>query len=106
MWVHSGAQWNDPSLEADALKWVEGLWDILGPAVESDAAWYGIPELELGSQTAEEPNLGYVRKYWSSPTHDFVPFLLRVKRRYDGGDVFKCSQSIPLSLHPTPPPES
>ena len=101
MWVHSGAQWNDPSIEADSLAWVEGQWEVLDEALGSDAAWYGIPELELGSQDAEPADMGYLQAYWSSPTHDFVPFLLDVKKRYDPGDVFRHAQSIPA-----PPRES
>jgi hypothetical protein len=100
-WVHFGAQWNDPSLEADALAWVEGLAEVLDEVLDSDAAWYGIPELELGSQLTDPPDLGYLQAYWSTPTHDFVPFLLDVKKRYDREDVFRHAQSIPV-----PPQES
>jgi hypothetical protein len=101
MWVHSGAQWSDPSVDAASLAWVDGLWEQLLPALESEAAFYGIPELELGSQTsADKPTTDYVRNYWSSPTHDFTDFLVGVKRTYDPSDVFRFSQSIPLSLHP------
>jgi len=98
MWVHSGAQWNDPSLEADALAWVEGQWEVLDEVLGSNAAFYGIPELELGSQLTDPPDLGYVRAYWSSPTHDFTSFLVGVKNAYDPTDLFRSAQSIPLSL--------
>jgi FAD/FMN-containing dehydrogenase len=98
MWVHAGAQWNDPALEGDALAWVEGLWEVVTDAVQSDAAFYGIPELELGGQYTWGSDLRYVPAYWSSPTHDFVPFLLDVKARYDPDDVFWHVQSIPLTL--------
>ena len=98
MWVHSGAQWSDPSVEADALAWVEEMWDVVDDALDSDAAFYGIPELELGSQLTDPPGLGYLEAYWSSPQHDFVPFLLAVKARYDPTDVFQHAQSIPAPL--------
>ncbi|HKP74306.1 MAG TPA: FAD-binding protein, partial [Longimicrobiaceae bacterium] len=63
MWVHSGAQWNDPSVEADALAWVEDMFDVVDDALGSDAAFYGIPELELGSQLTDPPDLGYLEAY-------------------------------------------
>lgn len=43
------------------------------------------------------PDLGYVHAYWSSPAHDFVPFLIGVKNKYDPCDLFKFAQSIPLA---------
>jgi hypothetical protein len=101
-WIHAGAQWNDPSLETSGLDWVRGLWDILGKALHADpdTHFYNCPELELGSQLAEEPKLDYVKAYWRGrdPKHDFVPFLVGVKKKYDPTDVFKFAQSIPVEV--------
>lgn len=36
--------------------------------------------------------------YWSSPSHDFVPFLVGVKNKYDPTDLFQFAQSIPLAV--------
>jgi hypothetical protein len=98
MWVHFGAQWNDPSAEAGALAWVDGLWEVLDRALGSDTGFYNCPELELGSQLATPAEYGYLHTYWSGPSHDFVPFLVGVKNRYDPGDLFRGDQSIPLAL--------
>jgi Berberine and berberine like len=68
------------------------------PILQSPTAQYGIPDLQLGSQLTTPPDLGYVHAYWSSPTHDFVPFLIDVKNKYDPTDVFQFAQSIPLAL--------
>ena len=76
---------------------VDGLTDTLDPFV-SDTAWSGIPDLQLGSQTANPPRLDYVKAYWSSPTHDFVPFLIEVKNEYDPDDLFQFAQSVPLEM--------
>jgi len=98
LWVHAGAVWNDESLESQALEFVNGLWAVLNAALKSSTAFYNCPELELGSQLASPPNLGYVKAYWKSPTHDFVPFLVGVKQKYDPDDVFKGAQTIPVAL--------
>jgi hypothetical protein len=39
-----------------------------------------------------------LQAYWSSPSHDFVPFLIGVKNKYDPCDVFQFAQSVPLPL--------
>lgn len=70
----------------------------MDPILKSSTAQYGCPDLQLGSQSADPPSLGYVDAFWKSPTHDFVPFLVDVKRKYDPTDVFKGSQTIPLEL--------
>jgi hypothetical protein len=98
MWVHAGAQWNDVSLEADALAWVDGLWKVLEQSIPMSTVLYGCSDLQLGSQLGPRPHLGYVKEYWSSPTHDFVPFLIGVKNKYDPHDLFKFAQSIPRAL--------
>jgi Berberine and berberine like len=41
---------------------------------------------------------GVFHAYWSSSTHDFVPFLIGVKNKYDPSDLFKFAQSVPLAL--------
>jgi Berberine and berberine like len=98
LWVHAGALWNDESVAAQALAFVDGLWAVLDQAVQSSTAMYGCPDLQLGSQLTTPPNLGYTHAYWSSPAHDFVPFLIGVKNKYDPHDLFKFAQSIPLAL--------
>jgi hypothetical protein len=69
---------------------------VLDPVVKSTTAFYGCTDLQLGSQLTTKPNLGYVHAYWSSPTHDFVPFLVGVKN--DPGHVFKFGQSISVAI--------
>lgn len=97
LWVHAGALWNDESVAEQALAWVNELWSIL-EKICSPTAFYNCPELELGSQWTDPPKLDYVRAYWSSASHDFVPFLIEAKNKYDPGDVFWGAQTIPLSL--------
>jgi hypothetical protein len=97
-WFHAGALWNDPSLEPQSLAFVEELWAVMNQILESETAQYGVPDLQLGSQLTTPPTLGYVNAFWSSPTLDFVPFLIGVKQKYDPTDVFKGAQSIPLTL--------
>lgn len=98
-WVHTGALWNDESVAESSLAWVKELWAILDK-ICSPTSFYNCPELELGSQLTDPPTLDYVRAYWSSASHDFVPFLIAVKNKYDPFDVFWGAQSIPLSLEP------
>jgi hypothetical protein len=97
-WFHAGALWNDPALEEQSLAFVDELWAVMDPILKSSTAQYGCPDLQLGSQSADPPTLGYVDAFWKSPTHDFVPFLLGVKQKYDPADVFKGPQTIPLAL--------
>jgi hypothetical protein len=97
-WFHCGALWNDESEAARGLAFVDGLWEVLDSVLQTSTAFYGCPELELGSQLTTPPDLGYVNAYWKSPTHDFVPFLLGVKQKYDPGDVFKGPQTVPLAV--------
>jgi FAD binding domain len=98
LWFHAGALWNDDSVQAQGLAFVDGLWAVLNPVLQSSTAQYGVPDLQLGSQLTTPPNLGYVNAFWSSPAHNFVPFLLGVKQKYDPADVFKGAQTIPLAL--------
>lgn len=99
LWVHAGALWNDESAAGQSLTWVNDLWSILDK-ICSPTAFYNCPDLQLGSQLTDPPTLDYVRAYWSSTSHDFVPFLIGVKNKYDPYDVFWGAQSIPLSLDP------
>jgi hypothetical protein len=106
MWIHYGAQWNDEADGRQALDWVDDLTKALDGVV-SETAWFGIPDLQLGSQLTHPPNFDYMKAYWRSPKYDFVPFLIEVKNRYDGDDLFRFAQSIPLSIDDdTPTPHS
>jgi hypothetical protein len=96
MWVHRGALWNEQSLEAASLAFVDALSAVLTPILQSQTAQYGVPDLELGSQLTTPGDLNYLKAYWSSPTLNFVPFLRGVKQRYDPQDVFRFAQSIPV----------
>jgi hypothetical protein len=100
MWLHYGAQWNDDTLGEEALKWVDGLAAVVENV--SDGAWFGIPDLQLGSQLTYPPRLDYMKKYWSSQITklDFVDFLVKVKNQYDPDDLFQFAQSIPLTMDP------
>ena len=98
LWFHAGALWTEQSLEPPSLAFVDALWAVINPSLQSSTAQYGVPDLQLGAQLTASSNLAYVHAYWSSPTHDFVPFLLGVKNKYDPTDVFKFAQSIPLTL--------
>jgi hypothetical protein len=89
--------WNEQSLEAQSLAFVEALFAVLNPIVQSQTAQYGVPDRQLGSQLTEPPDFTYLKAFWSSPTLDFVPFLLGVKQRYDPQDVFRFAQSIPVN---------
>ena len=95
-WFHAGAVWNDQSVESRALAFVDELWTVMSPILRSNTSQYGVPDLQLGSQLTNPPDLGYVDAFWKSPTHDFVPFLIAVKRKYDPTDVFKGPQTIPV----------
>ena len=97
-WLHGGALWTEQALEAQSLAFVDALFAILKPILQSQTALYGIPDRQLGSQLSDPPDFTYLKAYWSSPTLDFVPFLLGVKRRYDPQDVFQFAQSIPVEL--------
>lgn len=96
IWVHGGALWTEQELEAQSLEFVDALSAVLKPILKSQTAQYGVPDLELGSQLTRPRDLNYLKAYWSSPTENFVPFLLAVKQRYDPQDVFRFAQSIPV----------
>jgi hypothetical protein len=97
-WFHGGAVWNEQELEAQSLAFVEALSAVLKPIVQSQTAQYGAPDRQLGSQLPTPPDFSYLKAYWSSPTLNFVPFLIGVKRRYDPQDLFQFAQSIPVNL--------
>ena len=96
-WFHWGALWSEQSLEAPSLAFVDALSTVLKPILRSATGQYGVPDLQLGSQLATPPDLGYLKAYWSGPSLDFVPFLLGVKQRYDPQDLFRFAQSIPVA---------
>lgn len=98
MWIHAGAQWNDPAVESQALAFVDGLWKALEFNPDCSTALYGCSDIQLGSQLTHPPDYSYLQAYWSSPQHDFVDFLIGVKNKYDSCDLFKFAQSIPLTL--------
>jgi hypothetical protein len=95
-WCQAGALWNEQSLEPQSLAFTQALWGVLDPILQSQTAQYGVPDLDLGSQLATPPGLGYVDAFWKSPSHDFVPFLLGVKQKYDPTDVFRGAQTVPI----------
>ena len=97
-WFHGGALWNEQPLEAQALAFVDKLFAVLDPILQSQTAQYGVPDLQLGSQLTTPPNLNYLQAYWSGPTLNFVPFLVDVKQKYDPRDLFRFAQSIPINL--------
>jgi hypothetical protein len=97
MWFHCGALWNDQSLEVQSLAFVDALFAVLTPILQSQTAEYGVPDLQLGSQLTTPADLTYLKAFWSSPTQNFVPFLMDVKKRYDPQDVFRFAQSIPVT---------
>ena len=96
-WFHGGALWNEQPLEAQALAFVDALFTVIEPILQSQTGQYGVPDLQLGSQLSTPPEYNYLRAYWSSPTLTFVPFLIDVKQRYDPQDVFRFAQSIPIA---------
>ncbi len=98
MWIHAGAQWNDPNIESQALAFVDGLWRALEFNPDSKTALYGCTDIQLGSQLTNPPDFSYLQAYWSSPQYDFVDLLIGVKNKYDPCDLFKFAQSIPLTL--------
>jgi hypothetical protein len=85
------------ALETQSLAFVDALFAVLKPIAQSQTALYGIPDLQLGSQLTTPPDFSYLKAYWSSPTLDFVPFLIGVKQRYDPQDLFQFAQSIPVN---------
>jgi len=97
-WFHGGALWNEQPLEPQSLSFVEALFAVLEPILQSQTSQYGVPDLQLGSQLTTPPNYNYLKAYWSSPTADFVSFLIGVKQRYDLQDLFRFAQSIPVSI--------
>jgi hypothetical protein len=97
-WFHGGALWNEQPLESQSLSFVEALFAVLEPILQSQTSQYGAPDLQLGSQLTTPPNYNYLYAYWSSPTLDFVSFLVGVKQRYDLQDLFRFAQSIPVSI--------
>jgi hypothetical protein len=97
-WFHGGAVWNEQSLEAQALAFVDALFAVLNPILQSQTAQYGVPDLQLGSQLTDLPNFNYVQAFWSSPTLNFVPFLIGVKQKYDPQDLLRFAQSVPVSI--------
>ena len=96
-WFHGGALWNEQPIEAQALAFVDQLFAVLDPILQSETAQYGVPDLQLGSQLTTPPNLNYLQAYWIGPTLNFVPFLIGVKQKYDPQDLFRFAQSIPVN---------
>src|SRR4029450_785358 len=82
-WFHGGALWTEQPLETQSLAFVEALFVVLAPILQSQTAQYGVPDLQLGSQLTTPPDYRYLKAYWSGPTLDFVPFLIGVKQQYD-----------------------
>ena len=96
-WFHGGALWNDQALEPQCLAWVDSAFAILKPLL-SQTSLYGVPDRQLGSQLTQPPDFSYLNAYWTSPTANFVPFLILTKQRYDPQDVFHFAQSIPVNF--------
>ena len=97
-WFHGGALWNEQPLEVQYLAFVDALFAVLEPILQSQTAQYGVPDLQLGSQLTTPTDYDHLNAYWSSPTLDFVNFLIGVKQRYDPQDVFRFAQSIPVKF--------
>jgi len=96
--LHGGAVWNEQSLTAQSLAFVDALFAVLDPLLQPKSAPFCIADLQLGSQLTDPPNFNYLQAYWGSPTLDFVPFLLGVKQKYDPQDLFRFAQSIPIKI--------
>jgi len=96
-WFHGGALWNEQPLEAQALAFVDALFTVIEPILQSQTGQYGVPDLQLGSQLSTPPDYNYLQAYWRGPALNFVPFLINVKQRYDPQDVFRFAQSIPIA---------
>jgi hypothetical protein len=80
-WLQAGVFYSDQSLEPTFLTYLDNLYSLIKPQ-SSPFSYYDYPDTQLNN-----PLFSYF--------DDFLPFLMRVKKKYNPTNFFNFSQSIP-----------
>lgn len=83
------ANWNDPSKQASAEKWLDDLYAATSPYVASDAAYINYIDSDQANSA---------QSYFGSN----LPRLQQIKAKYDPDNYWDKPQGIPAAAIPGP----
>ena len=91
--------WNDPSKDAKYIAWIRSLYEYMTPYVSNSprASYVNYLDLDLGVAPNGTTTVEEARSWGEKYYVDNYDRLVKVKSRIDPYNVFRNSQSIPVS---------